>query len=87
MLAGADTVVATRQGGAMTINSPDSLPDDEMPDDGQQQKPAGGGTPAGKDADQKADGGIPGGDKGVGLGATGEPNTFEPEEDPDAADS
>ncbi|UZX04803.1 hypothetical protein F8G81_21070 [Arthrobacter sp. CDRTa11] len=71
----------------MTINSPDSLPDDEMPDDDQQQKPAGGGTPAGKDADQKVDGGIPGGDKGVGLGATGEPNTFEPEEDPDAADS
>jgi hypothetical protein len=82
MLACADTVVGTRQGGAMTINSPDSLPDDDP-----QQEETKDGTRSGKDADQKADGGIPAGDKGVGLGATGEPNTFEPEEDPEATDS
>jgi hypothetical protein len=55
----------------MTINSPDSLPDDEL------QGGAGG-------SHGKGDGGVPGGADGVGIGADGEPNTFEPEEDPDA---
>jgi hypothetical protein len=55
----------------MTINSPDSLPDDELQ----------GGT---GDSRGKGDGGVPGGADGVGIGADGEPNTFEPEEDPDA---
>jgi hypothetical protein len=58
----------------MTINSPDSLPDDELQD--------GAGGPQGKN-----DGGVPGGADGVGIGADGEPNTFEPEEDPDATDA
>ncbi len=61
----------------MTINSPDSLPDDEAKGaakDGAEKSTAG-----------KSDGGIPTGSKGVGLGATNEPNTFEPEEDPEAA--
>ena len=53
----------------MTINSPDSLPDDE--------------DQAAEDQ-EKRDGGVPGGNDGVGLGADAEPNTFEPEEDPDA---
>jgi len=57
----------------MTINSPDSLPED---------KPQGGAE--GSQGDN--DGGIPGGADGVGIGADGEPNTFEPEEDPDATD-
>lgn len=58
----------------MTINSPESLPDDEP------QEPKGNGAAGpGKD-----DGGIPAGQEGVGLGATEEPNTFEPEEDPEA---
>lgn len=57
----------------MTINSPDSLPDDEP------QGAAGNGGAA------MPDGGIPTGDQGVGLGATREANTFEPEEDPDPA--
>jgi hypothetical protein len=56
----------------MTINSPDSLPDDE-------QQGAQGSM--GKD-----DGGVPGGTDGVGIGADGEPNTFEPEEDPEATE-
>lgn len=55
----------------MTINSPDSLPDDELQE----------GTAASKD-----DGGVPGGADGVGIGADAEPNTFEPEEDPEATD-
>lgn len=55
----------------MTINSPDSLPDDDANDAEQSAK--------GKD-----DGGVPGGSDGVGVGADAEPNTFEPEEDPDA---
>ena len=54
----------------MTINSPDSLPDDE-PQEG-----------AATDQGQ-GDGGVPGGSDGVGIGAGAEPNTFEPEEDPD----
>ena len=53
----------------MTINSPDSLPDDE---DHEAEEKA------------KGDGGVPGGNDGVGIGADAEPNTFEPEEDPDA---
>ena len=32
-----------------------------------------------------ADGGIPGGKDGVGISDGAAPNTFEPEEDPDAA--
>jgi hypothetical protein len=52
----------------MTINSPDALPGDE-PEDAK-----GNGK----------DGGVPAGNDGVGLGADAEPNTFEPEEDPDA---
>ncbi|ACL41328.1 hypothetical protein Achl_3371 [Pseudarthrobacter chlorophenolicus A6] len=53
----------------MTTNSPDSLPDDE--------------SQAGENQ-EKRDGGVPGGKDGVGIGADAEPNTFEPEEDPDA---
>lgn len=56
----------------MSINSPDSLPGDEPPE----------GSSAGKG---NADGGIPGGKDGVGISDGAEPNTFEPEEDPDAA--
>ena len=53
----------------MTINSTDALPDDESRD---------------AKAQGKDDGGVPGSSDGVGLGADAEPNTFEPEEDPDA---
>jgi len=54
----------------MTTNSPDSLPDGEA-----------------REAEDKAKGGgdVPGGSDGVGIGADAEANTFEPEEDPDAA--
>jgi hypothetical protein len=55
----------------MSINSPESLPDDD---------PQGSAAEGG-------DGGIPEGKEGVGLGATHEPNTFEPEEDPEASDA
>ncbi|MBT2551276.1 hypothetical protein [Arthrobacter sp. ISL-65] len=55
----------------MTINSPDSLPEDEP------QKDTAGAR--GKD-----DGGIPQGGDGIGIAADAEPNTFEPEEDPEA---
>ena len=58
----------------MTINSPESLPEDGA------EGTAGKGT-AGKDDD-----GVPTGADGVGLGATQEPNTFEPEEDPEAVE-
>jgi hypothetical protein len=58
----------------MTINSPDSLPDDELQD-------------GSKGSTGKNDGSIPGGADGVGIGADGEANTFEPEEDPDATNS
>lgn len=58
----------------MTIKSPDSLPEDEPQE--------GAGTAQGKD-----DGGVPGHVDGVGIGADAEPNTFEPEEDPDATDA
>lgn len=54
----------------MTINSPDSLPEDE-PQEG---------------SEGKGDGGIPQGGDGIGVAADGEPNTFEPEEDPDATE-
>lgn len=57
----------------MSINSPESLPAEDPQD-------------AAKDSTEKPDGGIPTGGNGVGLGATHEPNTFEPEEDPEAAD-
>ena len=58
----------------MTINSPDSLPEDDPQE--------------GTGADQgKGDGGVPGHVDGVGIGADAEPNTFEPEEDPDATDA
>ena len=60
----------------MSINSPDSLPEDP------QDAAAKPGTGAGKG---NADGGIPGGKDGVGISDGAEPNTFEPEEDPDAA--
>jgi hypothetical protein len=57
----------------MSINSPESLPDDEP-----QEDPAAGAT------NKKDDDGIPTGTDGVGLGFTHDANTFEPEEDPDA---
>jgi hypothetical protein len=57
----------------MTINSPDSLPEDEP------QKDA-------ADRQGNDDGGIPQGGEGVGIGAGAEPNTFEPEEDSDATE-
>lgn len=62
----------------MTINSPESLPDDDEPQGAAVKDTAGNGT-AGKD-----DEGVPTANDGVGLGATQEPNTFEPEEDPEA---
>ncbi|RAX44216.1 hypothetical protein DQ354_16745 [Arthrobacter sp. AQ5-06] len=65
----------------MTINSPESLPEDEA--EGGAKDGAENGTENSTAA--KPDGGIPTGGKGVGLGATNEPNTFEPEEDPEAA--
>jgi hypothetical protein len=58
----------------MTINSPDSLPEDD--------KQEGASTAQGK-----GDGEVPGKVDGVGIGADGEANTFEPEEDPDATDA
>ena len=58
----------------MTINSPESLPDGE-PQETEDHAEA---------ATKKHDGSIPAGGQGVGLGATHEPNTFEPEEDPEA---
>ena len=58
----------------MTINSPDSLPDDDA------QETPGTGEPD----KEKDDGGVPAGQDGVGLSATNEPNTFEPEEAPEA---
>jgi hypothetical protein len=57
----------------MTINSPDAMPDDDP-----QVSAAEGG--------KGGEGDVPQSQEGVGLGATGEPNTFEPEEDPEAAD-
>lgn len=57
----------------MSINSPESLPEDDA------QETAGNGAAENK----KHDGGIPPGNEGVGLGATQEPNTFEPEEAPE----
>ena len=57
----------------MTINSPESLPDDDA------EETAGNAAPG----TEKHDGGIPAGNEGVGLGATQEPNTFEPEEAPE----
>lgn len=59
----------------MTTNSPESMPDDEP------QEPKGDG---GAETTKKDDGDVPAGQEGVGLGATNEPNTFEPEEDPEA---
>jgi hypothetical protein len=58
----------------MSINSPESLPDENPPE------------PAATNG-KGGDGGIPEGKEGVGLGATHEPNTFEPEEDPEASDA
>ena len=57
----------------MSINSPESLPDDEPQED------AAAGA-----ANKKDDGGVPTGADGVGLGVTHEANTFEPEEDTEA---
>jgi hypothetical protein len=71
----ADSVESTDEEGAMTVNSPESLPEDDP-----QQTAGDGGAEPKKDDD----GGIPTGQEGVGLGATHEPNTFEPEEDPEA---
>jgi hypothetical protein len=62
----------------MTINSPESLPNDDLPTDGPEETE--GHPQAGT---KNHDGGIPAGNKGVGLGATHEPNTFEPEEAPE----
>lgn len=62
----------------MTINSPDSLPDDETQ--------AGASGTEGKGASGQNDGGIPRGGDGVGIAADTDPNTFEPEEDPDSAE-
>lgn len=62
----------------MTINSPDSLPDDETQE--------GAAGTAGNAAPDKNDGGIPQGGDGIGISADAEPNTFEPEEDPDATE-
>jgi hypothetical protein len=61
----------------MTINSPDAMPDDDP-----QVSAADGGKGGGKGGE----GDVPQGQEGVGLGAGGEPNTFEPEEDPEASD-
>jgi hypothetical protein len=63
----------------MTINSPESLPDDDAQDADVKETAA-------KGAEGKDDDGVPTSADGVGLGATHEPNTFEPEEDPEAAD-
>ena len=63
----------------MSINSPDSLPEED-PQEGLAADAAGTGSGKGN-----ADGGIPGGKDGVGISDGAEPNTFEPEEDPDAA--
>ena len=60
----------------MSINSPESLP----PQDQDKDKDRSAGK---KEAD---DGGIPGGSDGVGIGAEKEPNSFEPEEDPEATE-
>ncbi|HSU71648.1 MAG TPA: hypothetical protein VLI70_09350 [Micrococcaceae bacterium] len=40
-------------------------------------------VPAGEESSGQS---VPSGDKGVGLGAGTEPTTFEPEEDPEAAE-
>jgi hypothetical protein len=58
----------------MSINSPESLPDDEPQDEET-------GTSA---VNKKDDGGVPTGADGVGLGFTHDANTFEPEEDTEA---
>ena len=57
----------------MSINSPESLPEDEPQED------AAAGA-----VNKKDDGGVPTGADGVGLGFTHEANTFEPEEDTEA---
>ncbi|WP_432245162.1 hypothetical protein ACRB8A_16740 [Arthrobacter sp. G.S.26] len=62
----------------MSINSPESLPPQDPDKDKDKDRSAGK-----KDAD---DGGIPGGSDGVGIGADTEPNSFEPEEDPEATE-
>ncbi|MEV7573288.1 hypothetical protein AB0P28_09345 [Pseudarthrobacter sp. NPDC089323] len=62
----------------MTINSPDSLPDDET-----QEGEAG---TEGKGTSAQNDGGIPRGGDGIGISADAEPNTFEPEEAPDSTE-
>jgi hypothetical protein len=61
----------------MSINSPESLPDDEP----QEEAAA---SAAHKAENKKGDGGIPEGADGVGLGVTHDANTFEPEEDTEA---
>ncbi|MET1065181.1 MAG: hypothetical protein ABWX85_09455 [Arthrobacter sp.] len=53
----------------------------ERPDEGSGAEQ----TPQGSDAVGQ-DGTIPDSREGVGIGAGAEPNTFEPEEDPDAVD-
>ena len=57
----------------MSINSPESMPDDEPQEDAEAEA-----------ANKKDEGGVPTGADGVGLGFTHEANTFEPEEDPEA---
>jgi hypothetical protein len=58
----------------MSINSPESLPEDEP----QEEEAAAGAV------NKEDDGGVPTGQDGVGLGFTSEANTFEPEEDTEA---
>lgn len=61
----------------MSVNEAGKDPrDDDPTSDRELTGPAGLGR----------DGTIPGAADGVGLGAGTEPNTFEPEEDPDAAE-
>ncbi|MGC0236272.1 hypothetical protein ACJJV6_05610 [Arthrobacter nitrophenolicus] len=62
----------------MTINSPDSLPDDETQE--------GGAGTEGKGTSAQNDSGIPRAGDGVGIAADTDPNTFEPEEDPDSTE-
>lgn len=57
----------------MSINSPESLPGEEPEEE----------AAKGSAEDKTADGGVPTGADGVGLGVTNDANTFEPEEDPE----
>lgn len=52
----------------------------------QEEDPAAERKAPDSEAARHGGGGIPSSPKGVGIGASTEPNTFEPEEDPGAAD-